>query len=548
MKRYFLAVLLMVAIVLPSCTNLDDLYRRLDDYESRLAKVEKLTEGANRDIIALKALIDAQNKKLTIADWRPLDDNSGYVLTMSDGSKITLKNGADGINSAIGVRRSEDGILYWTLNGEYMYDPDGNKIKAEGIDGANGVTPQLRVNKDNYWEYSLDGVNWLPIKDENHRPVKATGESGDSDLNIDNTSKPGYIIITFKGKTYEIPLNGNPAPINVTIEFVQSEITITPNTSGKIEFVLKPDGTSADNVTINWVSDNEAVVKILNNKGDFMSLEEGEANITASVGTSNAICKVIVKGEGLKKVDFEIIEQKKYPGNAQFLVKSPDPELKYTLLCNDEETYDTYGKDRIHEDYVKAGWKKIFPNGDDWKYYIPVYQSQGDTEEWLTDMGATPVPGKKYVVYVYGLNDEGDQTTEVVEYRFSLPEMQKIEGFTFDITTIDPDNPDGPIFNIKPSNDSYQYVLYVDKYSVYESRKDDPEALDLLALEIARSSVFMTKGECTFGPGEVGPGLPFYKSLKSKLKWADYALFVYGYEEEKGVTTPIQVIKIPKRK
>ncbi len=151
MKKLILTLLLAVTVLLPSCQNLDDIYRRLDDYESRLTRIETLTDAANRDILALQALIEAQNKKLSIASWRPLDDLSGYVLTMSDGSTIMLKNGKDGESSGIDVRRSNDGILYWTLNGKYMYDADGNKIKAAGIDGVSGVTPQLRVNKDGYW-------------------------------------------------------------------------------------------------------------------------------------------------------------------------------------------------------------------------------------------------------------------------------------------------------------------------------------------------------------------------------------------------------------
>ncbi len=223
--------------------------------------------------------------------------------------------------------------------------------------------------------------------------------------------------------------------------------------------------------------------------------------------------------------------------------------MKYVLLCRNQKTYDTYGKDKIHEDYVKKGWKEILPNGDDWKRYIPVFQSKGITKEDMKDMGVLPKPEETYVLFVYGMNDEGEQTTEVVEYRFTLPKMQKIEGFTFEIKTVDADNPDGPIFEITPSNDNYEYALYVGSYSLYESRKDKPEEVELMALELGgMATTFTTKGKCTFGPGEPGPGLPFYASIKSKLRWRDYALFVFGYDEKHGVSTPVQVVKIPKRK
>ena len=63
MKKLILTLLLAVTVLLPSCQNLDDIYRRLDDYESRLTRIETLTDAANRDILALQALIEAQNKK-----------------------------------------------------------------------------------------------------------------------------------------------------------------------------------------------------------------------------------------------------------------------------------------------------------------------------------------------------------------------------------------------------------------------------------------------------------------------------------------------------
>lgn len=66
---------------------------------------------ANRDLVAIRELIKAQANAISIKDYRPLDDNSGYVLTMSDGSKIVLKNGLNGQSSAVG----EEGRRWDTL-------------------------------------------------------------------------------------------------------------------------------------------------------------------------------------------------------------------------------------------------------------------------------------------------------------------------------------------------------------------------------------------------------------------------------------------------
>ena len=69
----------------------------------------------------------------------------GYTITFSKSNPITVYHGKDGVNGQdghtpiIGVRQGPDGIYYWTLDGEWMLDNDGNEIKAEGRDGQDGV-------------------------------------------------------------------------------------------------------------------------------------------------------------------------------------------------------------------------------------------------------------------------------------------------------------------------------------------------------------------------------------------------------------------------
>ena len=46
-------------------------------------------------------------------------------------------NGKDGHTPVIGVRQDEDGVYYWTLNGEWLLDEEGNKIRVTGEDGNN---------------------------------------------------------------------------------------------------------------------------------------------------------------------------------------------------------------------------------------------------------------------------------------------------------------------------------------------------------------------------------------------------------------------------
>lgn len=205
------SLFLISLLLLVSCTNLDDVYRRLDDHDARLKKLETLTKDANKAIESLKQLVEAQAKRISIVSYNPLPNGEGYKLVMSDGSEIILKHGTDGKTPAIGIKE-ENGVLYWTLDGELMRDADGNPIPAKGQDGNDGITPQLRVNADGYWEVSLDrGKSWELVKDENGNPVQAVGKDGDSKLTITDNGD-GTITIVFNGQTFVIPIAENPAP------------------------------------------------------------------------------------------------------------------------------------------------------------------------------------------------------------------------------------------------------------------------------------------------------------------------------------------------
>ena len=198
-----------------SCTDLDDINERLDDHEARLKKLETLVSEANSTIDNLKMLVDAQDKKISVISYAASPDGKGYVLKMSDGTEITLKNGADGKSPAVGVKEV-DGVLYWTINGEVMRDADGNAIKAKGEDGETGQAPKIRVNTDGQWEVSIDGgKTWQAILDANGNPVNAVGSDAEVDLTITETEDS--IIIVYDGQTFIIPKGNASDPIDVAI-------------------------------------------------------------------------------------------------------------------------------------------------------------------------------------------------------------------------------------------------------------------------------------------------------------------------------------------
>lgn len=201
MKKLF-TILSIVAICFSSCSYDDtDLSNRVENLENRVTALEKLCKEMNSNISALQTIVEALQNNDYVIGVTPVEENGkvvGYTITFVKSAPITIyhgKDGVDGVNGVdgkdgytpvIGVEQDSDGIYYWTLDGEWLTDSEGNKIKAvgidgsdgkdglDGVDGANGkdgIIPQLKIEND-YWYISYDnGASWTQLG-------KATGENG----------------------------------------------------------------------------------------------------------------------------------------------------------------------------------------------------------------------------------------------------------------------------------------------------------------------------------------------------------------------------------
>ena len=188
---------MLCGLLLFSCSDKYDdsaLRNDLSDLENRVAKLEELCKQMNTNISSLQKIVDALQDNLSISRVEQISD--GYIIHFSDGSTATIKNGKDsGTIPVIGVRKDTDGCYYWTLDGEWLTDEKGNKVKAQGTDGKDGVdgedgndgadgedgtdgtngkdgiTPQLKI-ENGRWMLSMDdGKTWTDIG-------QATGADG----------------------------------------------------------------------------------------------------------------------------------------------------------------------------------------------------------------------------------------------------------------------------------------------------------------------------------------------------------------------------------
>ena len=229
MKKLHLLLLSVTLCLFSACHN--DIWDAIDGLDSRVTKLEELCKEMNTNITSLQTIVDVlqSNDFITsIVEIKKDGKVVGYTITFGKHDPITIyhgqdgkdgqngtngkdgqdgADGKDGITPVIGVAQDTDGVYYWTLNGEWLLDDNGNKLPVSGKDGQNGtngsngqdgtdgkdgqdgedgkdgvdgqdgkdgkdgITPQLKI-EDGYWYISYNnGTTWTQLG-------KATGEDG----------------------------------------------------------------------------------------------------------------------------------------------------------------------------------------------------------------------------------------------------------------------------------------------------------------------------------------------------------------------------------
>lgn len=196
-----LVMSLGLALSCLACSKYDDsaLNERLAKLEQRVGAIEEKVKVANEDIKTLRSLVSASTQGKTITEVKKTDE--GYDLTFSDKQVISIKhgrNGVDGHSPKISVAQ-DGGVYYWQLDGQWLLDAQGQKVRVsgetgpvgpqgpqgapgkdgaasaqgtpgqagpqgpQGVAGQDGKTPKLRINAGK-WEVSYDEQKWEPVK------------------------------------------------------------------------------------------------------------------------------------------------------------------------------------------------------------------------------------------------------------------------------------------------------------------------------------------------------------------------------------------------
>ena len=235
--RKLLAILTIVAISFSGCVYDDTaLVGRVDHLEDRVDALEKLCKEVNTNISAMQTIVNALQNNDYVTSVTTITENGeaiGYTITFAKSQLITIYHGKDGDTPVVGVKQDSDDIYYWTLNGEWLLDANGNKIEVQGAEGKNGITPQLKIEND-YWYVSYDnGVSWTQL---GRATVENSGNTtqGDSLFQSVTQDENNVYLTLADGTTITIAKRSELA-----IHFDLSSLNhVTPNSEVKVNYAV----------------------------------------------------------------------------------------------------------------------------------------------------------------------------------------------------------------------------------------------------------------------------------------------------------------------
>lgn len=177
-----MAASFLTAFAVTSCTEKFDsslIEKEIEDIKNRLSLLEETVNGLNADVRQIRSVVDAMEKNISVVDVTETTD--GYSIVFSDGKTIYIRanvrdgvDGKDGETPVIGVKEY-DGVLYWTVNGDFLLDANGAKVPVTGADAKAPVIGVKEFEGVLYWT-----VNGEFLLDENGDKVVAGGQKGDS--------------------------------------------------------------------------------------------------------------------------------------------------------------------------------------------------------------------------------------------------------------------------------------------------------------------------------------------------------------------------------
>lgn len=322
----------------------------MENAEQRLEALEELCNTLNSNILSLQSIVDAMQDGITILNVE--ETENGYIIYFSDGSKIQIDTSFEQPVPQIGVKEYE-GKYYWTVDGEWLTDSEGNKILAEAS------VPELKIEDDTWYVSYDNGQSWTPLGD-------STGDSFFEEIKEDEDYvyfilKDGTTITIAKSKegpALYLQLNtegliemsaGETMDIGYEIITSEDDANVTLETFEQYGWsvVINPNPESSDSGTVSItapspIRDGKILFILSDDKGNFYAKTveiKGKGNIIDIVKDSYIVDE---KG-GLLDVSVN--------SNIEFTVNIPDEAVSWieTVFAGETTRFSIKSNDSYDE-------------------------------------------------------------------------------------------------------------------------------------------------------------------------------------------------------
>lgn len=381
-------MLLALVMLFAGCQKYDDsaLSGRVDDLEGRVSELEKLVADLNSNVQTLSVSVKALENEDRIVSITPLSDGSGYEIVFSKMGKMVIKNGE---KPSISVEQGEDGVWYWTVDGEPLL-ADGNKIPAT-------IAPEFKIENGQLW-FRLNGGEWTVI------PGAETGiglvqDVRETEEDVTLVLSDGREITIPKVQSFALEIEAPYSGVDAG-EYISMSYTVTAGD---------------EETTVTAICDGGFTADVRGNS------KSGTINITApyQVPASASVLIVAVNGKGqmsgkilsFEKGELSLVENTVTIGN-----QGGEISIKINTNMN-------YETPRIDP---SAGWisqivETKAMRTDELKYYVEPYDgSQGESRQ-----------GNIYITYGNGKQE----TFTVVQLNENVVSGGKSDFETFNATS-----------------------------------------------------------------------------------------------------------------
>lgn len=204
--------------------------------------LQQQVKQLNINLASLNRIVSALQDNDYLVSTTPFVEDGvpvGWLLNFSKSGLVVIYSSGTSATPQIGVRQDTDGVYYWTINGDWLLDSDGRKVRAQGSNGADAVAPRIKIDEGYWWISYDDGATWSQLG-------KATGEDGDSFFYEVDTSHDDFVrLVLSDGTTLDVP---KYVALDIMFDLDGGELLLSDDETIAVAYELV--GTFKDDITV----------------------------------------------------------------------------------------------------------------------------------------------------------------------------------------------------------------------------------------------------------------------------------------------------------